>query len=329
MNSSLLEIAPAGPKPPSVPDLGIEEVLGGDLAPAFAESLRITRTRARNFYYGLRLTPEPKRSALYALYAWMREADDIADGPGYADTRSRLAALDEFRTATERVYAGRAASGNAAWWPAFARTYSAFGFTRECFDATLEGVRADIEREPEEGLVLACQSMHDLERYCAQVASTVGVLCLRIWGIRSGSSWDEACALGIERGIAFQLTNILRDLGEDAREKRMYIPQDLLAQHELSPDSLLGWSDASRCAEVVGAVADRARRAFEDSEPLDEIVHADGAAAMWAMTRIYSGLLERLNADPKRGVLGPRVRLPKLVKLGIGLRASLRARRRM
>lgn len=317
---SLLE---AGPAPVERPGITLEDVTAGAPGEAFALCREITRSRARNFYHGLRLTPEPKRSALYAVYAWMREADDIADGAGTDEARGvRLA---RFASHTEAVFSGESVGG--AWWPAFAKTYHAFALGPALFERTIEAVRADIEAEPG---VRGFEPLYDdragLERYCEGVASTVGVLCLRVWGVRDRAEWPGAHALAIKRGVAFQLTNILRDIHEDAEEGRCYVPGEVLAAHGLSAPGLCAWEDASSCEAVVRDLVAWARSMYDASAPLDAHVHADGQAPMWAMTRIYSGLLERIAQDPMRTVLGPRVRLPGAVKVGIALRAAVRAR---
>ena len=313
-----------GPAPVEAPGLSAQEAASGALGDAYELCREITRTRARNFYHGLRLTPEPKRSALYAVYAWMREADDIADGEGTGVPREQR--LDDFAARTHAVIGGEDFAE--AWWPAFASTYRAFALEPTPFERTIEGVREDIEGAHDASieLVPVYRSRAGLEGYCERVASTVGVLCLRIWGVSDREAWAEAHRLAIRRGIAFQLTNILRDIHEDADEGRCYVPADMLADHDLSPEALRTWCNPEACAGVVGDLIAWARREYDASSSLDAHVHPDGKAPMWAMTRIYSGLLDRIAQDPERTVLGPRVRLPGAVKMGIALRATLRAR---
>ncbi len=320
-------LADPGCAPVSSPGLSAEHASAGDLGESFALCREITRTRARNFYHGLRLTPEPKRSALYAVYAWMREADDIADGEG-TDV-AREVRIDEFARRTRAVMSGETVrqSIDASWWHAFSETYRAFRLEPTPFERTIDGVREDIEGE-HNGAELApvYDTRAGLERYCERVASTVGVLCLRIWGISDPDAWPEAHRLALRRGVAFQLTNILRDIHEDADEGRCYVPSDLLALHGVSAQTLRSWSEPEACGRVVGDLVEWARREYDASSSLDAHVHPDGKAPMWAMTRIYSGILERIARDPARVALGPRVRLPGPVKIGIALRAAMRAR---
>ena len=315
-----------GSAPVERPSLDAAEVSTGALGRSFDACKEITRTRARNFYHGLRLTPEPKRSALYAVYAWMREADDIADGEENGETRA--ARLERFAARTRAVMAGEHADVGDEWWSAFGVTCRAFALDAAPFERTIDGVREDIEGAHVAGDVTTIyEDRAALEAYCERVASTVGVLCLRIWGVRAPGDWPEAHRLAIERGVAFQLTNILRDIREDAGEGRCYLPADLLAAHGIDAPALCAWDDPESCASVIGEVASWARGLYASSARLDELVHADGRAPMWAMTWIYRGLLDRVEADPERAVVGARVRLPGAVKVGIALRAAWRARR--
>ncbi|GAB4552611.1 MAG: phytoene/squalene synthase family protein [Phycisphaerales bacterium] len=317
-------LAECGPAPVQTPSLTAASAQAGTLGRSFERCRDITRARARNFYHGLRLTPEPKRAALYAIYAWMREADDIADDTGTGIARE--VRLETFTARTHAAIAGDDVDGD--WWPAFATTYRAFALRPEPFERTLEGVRKDIEGDAHAGpFAPVYEDTAGLERYCEHVASTVGVLCLRIWGVERPDVWPEAHRLAIRRGVAFQLTNILRDVREDAGEGRCYVPASMLNRHGISAETLRDWGDPAACDRVVGDLVEWARREYDASSALDALVHPDGKAPMWAMTRIYNGLLERIAQDPARTALGPRVRLPGTVKIGIALRAAMRARR--
>ena len=182
---------------------------------AVAACREITRHRAANFYWGLRLTPEPKRSAMYSIYAWMREADDLVDGRGSAGPGDSMT-IEAFRAATVEALAGETRSVDPIWrsLSAVAREYP----LDPCdFHSMIDGQLADLQPRQ---LANWCE----LECYCRQVASTVGSICVRIWGYDD----PRAIELAIDRGIAFQLTNILRDVVEDVGLGRVYLPYDEL-----------------------------------------------------------------------------------------------------
>lgn len=306
-----------GRAPVERPALEKQQVAAGALGEAFTLCRDITRARARNFYYGMRLTPEPKRSALYAIYAWMREADDIADDEGTGE--ARVVRLERFERNTHRVFEGGVPDAE-AWWLAFGATYEAFGLEPSPFVHTLDGVRADIEHGAHAGALVPTYADRDgLVGYCERVASTVGVLCLRIWGVAEGADWAQAHRLALQRGVAFQLTNILRDIEEDADDGRCYLPADLLERHGLDASALVGWERPDACARAIGEVVGWAHEAYRASAPLDAMVHPDGRRAMGAMTRIYAGLLDRIEREPERCALGPRVRLSCFTKTRIAL----------
>lgn len=266
----------------------------------------LTKARARNFYYGLKLLPEPKRSALYAIYAWMREADDIIDGESGI---ARPETLERFASTTRAVLDG-AAPPDDPMWIAFGQTARDFTLDAQPFIDMIEGQVSDLEERP-------IRTRDDLFEYCRQVASTVGLVCIEVWG------YDDpaAPALAVDRGIAFQLTNILRDIHEDVQRGRCYLPSDQLAESGLPPGDLVRWLHADRCESIVRGWIDTARDHYERSAPLDAMISADCRPTLWAMTTIYSDLLDRIARDPRRSATGHRVRLSKLHKATIALRA--------
>jgi len=278
---------------------------------------RITRQRAANFYWGLRLTPEPKRSAMYAIYAWMRRADDIVDGA--SDTLSTddlRAQVDAFRAATRRALSGNdadavsCADGDlAATWIALAATARAYPLEAAEFDAMLDG-------QIEDSVPRAMRTREELDQWCWKVASTVGIVCVRVWGHRPG----PAIELAAGRGIAFQLTNVIRDFTEDLARDRVYLPQEDFDAAGLTPHSLASWIDPIRCHAFVLWQCERARALYRRSEPLDALVSPDCAPVLRALTEIYRQLLERIAANPE-AIVRRRVSLPIWRKIAIGLSA--------
>lgn len=290
----------------------------GDSAASYAACAEIVRRRAGNFFHGLRLTPSPQREGLFALYAWMREADDLVDGEEWAasgaaaadsDPALREAALDAFLAATEEALQGRVPDGLAIW-PAFVDTAARWSLPAEPFREMIEGQRQD----------LALASLPDwpaLRLFCRRVASTVGELCVRIWGL----SDRESLALAEAHGIAFQLTNILRDLREDAARGRTYLPQEDLDAAGIDAESLLRWSPREAALAAVAPTIRRAREHYDESAPLEGRMPASCRPTLWAMTRIYRGLFERIEANPEVVALGPRVRLSTFRKAVIAWQA--------
>lgn len=276
------------------------------LAASASHCADIVRREARNFYHGLKLAPEPRRSALYAVYAWMRRADDLVDDGG----PDRIEQVAAFRAATERAFGGDVPDGD-RMWPALVRSIEDHALARGDFDGMLDGQLLDAEHRP-------CRDWAETRHFCDLVAGTVGRTCTRIFG----ASDPEAMRLSTDRGIAFQLTNILRDLREDHRMGRCYLPADELARAGLDITSLLAWSDAPRCTAFVQSQLDRCMAHYRSSAPLDGMIDWSCRPTLWAMTAIYGGIARRINDRPQSIVEG-RVALPALSKVLVALRARL------
>lgn len=294
----------------------IDEGLGsGSVESAFAACSEDVRVRARNFWYGLRLLPPERFRALCAIYAWMRRADDLADedAPGMS-IQARRDALDRFRNCTHRVFSGRSPEAHPAEeghiWLAMGHVVMGHELDLVDFDLMIDGQLADLEPR-------VITDVDELLQYCDQVASTVGRTCVRIWGASS----PEALRMSSERGVAFQLTNILRDVREDHGRGRVYLPADLLARHELDVEGLLAWRDDARCRRVVGEIASMAREGYRRSAALDDLIEPDCRPTSWAMTTIYRSLLEKIAHRPRLLAGTGRVRLSSLRKAAIALRA--------
>jgi phytoene synthase len=284
------------------------------MAAALGHCREVTRNRARNFYYGLKLSPEPQRSALYAVYAWMRAADDIVDGMANAPAGATMSQLDDFRAATDAALAGR--PGDAPLWIGLAHTAERFRLPPEHFHGMLDGQLDDLAQGTHE-------TFDQLRNYCYRVASTVGLICIEIWGYSDESARD----LAIDRGIAFQLTNIIRDYKQDFDKNRIYLPLEDFQQHQIDPWTLRGWSRPVACHGFMKQQIQRARSFYERSAGLDELISACCRPTLWAMTRIYRGLLDKMDRHPSRIVLSKRLRLSALHKGAIALRARWLARR--
>ena len=275
---------------------------------AVAACETITRERAKNFHYGLRLTPPEKRWAMYAVYAWMREADDLVDDPA-RDPQDRNQRLQAYRDATDAALDGQVQTQTPALI-ALTQAAKQFHLEKKDFHDMLDGQVGDLTPAKFE-------SWPELRKFCYQVAGTVGLVCIRIWGFRG----QEAIKLAVERGIAFQLTNILRDLREDLDSDRCYLPLAEFRAMELTPEMVRAWSEPDRCAEFIRAQCERARAHYDRSAPLDAMIDTACLPTLWAMTEIYKGVLAKIEADPQLAVRG-RARLSTLRTVWIALRAK-------
>lgn len=292
---------------------------GADILASYAAAAEVTRFRARNFYYGLRLTPEPRRSAVYAIYAWMRAGDDAVDEA--SSTLDRREALARLARLTDAALSGDTHLGvrepwpvGGAWWPAFADAVERYGVPRSIFDDTLAGLEEDAEHR-------GYQTLDELEAYARRVASTAGRACVRVWGVTRAHDLSRAEQLADELGVAFQLTNICRDVREDATLGRCYVPAKLLAEQGLTQADLLAWRDDRACRAVLGVLIDRAAQAFGAADQLQPLIARDCRATLWAMTEIYRGVLEAVARDPRAAVQTRRARVATVRKVGIMLTA--------
>lgn len=260
----------------------------------------------------------------------MRTADDVADEPGdLATKRSRLATFARRTDDVLRGMAGEAGAvtstgigDDAMLWPAFAATVRTYRLDQRIFHEMIAGLEDDLK-------TFEYLDESQLTRYCYRVAATAGLACLWIWGLGPGADRATAERLAIERGQAFQRTNILRDFREDfdSSPRRVYIPRDALDRHRLTADQLRAWSDPGACERLVAEQAGVARRFYASSAPLDDMIDPACRPTLWAMTRIYSGILEQIERQPSSIVSDRRIRLSGLRKATIALRATAAARR--
>lgn len=270
---------------------------------------QVAKKRARNFYYGLKLTPEPKRSAVYAIYAFMRACDDMADEAG--DARAAQREIDSFRAKMEAVLNGDGPLPEGKIWPAFRYVTRRYSIDPQYLHDMLDGQAIDLVKDRYE-------TFEQLYDYCYKVASVVGQVCIDIWG---HDGQPGVRKLAEHRGIALQLTNILRDLAEDAGRGRVYLPKEDLEQFGYSADELIAGKLDERFDRLMRFEIERAWSYYEMSATLERHLEADCRPTSWAMMRIYRGLLERIETRPRR-VMQQRVRLGSLQKLTIAASAA-------
>jgi len=284
---------------------------GATLAESRDYCAALTKREARNFYYGLKLLPQRKRGAMFALYAYMRLVDDIADGQDGQTLSQRSEALDAWNQATQSALAGQVPRDGQLLWPAFADMVHAHNVPHHVFQDVIAGQRQDLQSP-------VFQTFEDLRGYCYRVAGVVGVASSYIWGFQGGA---ETESLAIDRGIAFQLTNVLRDLREDSDRGRFYIPRDELISAGVGEDQLRSAVAGNGFEPMMRMQIARAREYYQRSAPLESLISADCRPTLTAMTQIYQGILEKVAADPAC-VLRQRVSLSPMAKFRIAWRAS-------
>jgi phytoene synthase len=266
--------------------------------------IRVARTRAKNFYYSFLLLSRPQRRAMCAIYAFMRYCDDLSDDPG-----ANRAAIDRWRQELENALEGRFSDHPV--WPAFHHTVRRFGIPHQYFREMIDGVLGDLEPR-------TFETFDQLYRYCYQVASVVGLTILHIFGFdtRTALPLAEKC------GVAFQLTNILRDIREDAELGRIYLPAEDLRRFGVTPDDLRKGNRSQGFLEMMRFEAARARQYYTESAPLLDLIHPRSKPSLWALIAIYSRLLERIEAT-NYDVFRRRVRLSTFEKSWILARAMV------
>jgi phytoene synthase len=262
----------------------------------------VARSRARNFYYSFILLEPARRSAMCALYAFMRYSDDLSDEPG-----STAAAIERWRGALESALAGR--FDDHPCWPAFCDTVARYRIPHEYFHQIVDGVSSDLAPR-------RFETFEELYRYCYQVASVVGLATIHIFGFDS----PEALPLAEKCGVAFQLTNILRDIKEDAARGRVYLPAEDLRHFGLTEEELAAGRPNGAFLSCMRFQADRARKYYRESAPLVELIDRRSRPSLRALIAIYSHLLDRIESK-NYDVFSERVSLSSLEKSWLVLRA--------
>jgi len=269
---------------------------------------RVARREAKNFYHAFWLLPPKRRRSMCALYAFLRRTDDLADEPGPSALKTQ--ALGAWRLELDATLAGE----NPAWpgLLALSDTVARHAIPVKFLHEVIEGVSRDIQPT-------RFATFLDLADYCYQVASAVGLCCLHIWGYRSEGGKAEK--LAEDCGIALQLTNILRDIGADAREGRIYLPDDDLARFGVKPDELaVARRPDDRLHSLLAFEAQRAYGYYQAVRQLAPLVAPIGRPVLLAIVGVYRSLLDEI-VRRDYDVLCSRISLSRWRKLAIGLRA--------
>ncbi len=290
--------------------------MNSQLAAAYGVCRHITRSAAKNFYYGILVLPRERRNALCAVYAFMRHSDDLSDEPGLPP-RERTEKLEAWLDALHDVVNGGAHDNPVLL--AVADAQRRFKIPLHLFDDLVHGTEMDVRAEAQAGGApeIRYQSFEELRRYCYHVASVVGLICIRVFGYQ-----DPAAEPLAERcGLAFQLTNILRDVREDALMNRVYLPEEDLATFghsaaELAPARLNNGFDATAFRPVLELEARRARELYQSADELLPLIDEESRPALWVLVEIYRRLLQKIEASGF-DVFRRRVHLSTFEKLSI------------
>ncbi|HEY0308826.1 MAG TPA: phytoene/squalene synthase family protein [Acidobacteriaceae bacterium] len=274
----------------------------------------IARREAKNFYYAFLALPKHKSDAMCAVYAFMRRADDLSDDESLTLDARRVAMAAWLNAWRE------ARSGGATDDPVFIAlndTQRRFGISDKLLEQLVQGTAMDLD--PAAAAVQTYATFEDLYRYCYLVASVVGLVCIRIFGY----SDVRAEKLAEETGIAFQLTNILRDVKEDAERGRVYLPLDLLEQFGVSVERVKELAAGAELQPneraMLRAASAQAWHHYAAAERLTPLIDRDSRAALEVLVQIYSGLLKRI--DVRDGdVFSVRASVSTATKVAILLR---------
>jgi 15-cis-phytoene synthase len=267
----------------------------------------LARREARNFHLAFCLLPRARRHSMYALYAFMRHSDDLADGSGSAGEKQE--ALRQWRFELDAALAAEPVS-----WPgllALADTVCRFSIPPSLLYEVIKGVSMDVQPR-------TFASFDELADYCYHVASVVGICCIHIWGYRSDDGRAERLAEAC--GIALQLTNILRDVREDACNGRVYLPQDEMVRFGVNRRELEGGRQSRGLHDLLVFQAQRAMAYYKQAMGLVPLIDPVGRPVLLTIVGIYRALLDEI-ARRNYNVMDTRVAVPAWRKAAIAFRA--------
>ena len=278
---------------------------------SYSHCHRMARRSGSNFYPCFLLLDIPKRRAMNALYAFMRHTDDLADSTqALARRREQLSRWRESLEAAlnGQLEKGANVSSAAHILPALVDTVETYQIPSEHLTAVIKGVEMDLDGR-------SFETFDELSEYCHRVATAVGMACIHIWGFDDDRAFQPARYCG----LAFQMTNILRDLAADAEAGRVYLPAEDLRRFDYSADDLIAGVADQRFAALMQFQLDRVERLYRHGVGLFDHVESDGQAILGMMIAVYHRLFTRIQSDPA-AVLRGRVRLSRFDKLGIAAR---------
>jgi squalene synthase HpnC len=287
-----------------------------DVAVSYGECHSIARAAHSNFYPAFFLLPKPKRDGIVALYAFMRLIDDVSDeGESIAEKQRGLAkwraALDEAVTGHSQAFDGNAVRslpsdrmfGEREVLPALVDTMRRYNMPARYLHDLISGAEMDLT-------IQTYPTFARLEEYCYRVAGTVGLTCTHIFGFRD----PKALELSEKLGLAFQLTNIIRDVREDFTLARVYLPEEDLLRYGVTHDDLARHEATLGARELLRFEAERAWKLYEEGASLISLIDEDSRGTLWLLVHTYSALLARIESVDF-AVFGMRVRLSKAEKM--------------
>jgi phytoene synthase len=276
-----------------------------DLRDAYAQCRRVAHRYGANFSVGFRFLPRAKRDAVYASYAFCRFVDDVVDETPGADVRERI---DEWERELDRCYEGRPTRPVTL---ALADTVSRYPVPKSAFGGLIEGCRLDLVKK-------RYTSFEELMFYSDLVATTISTMSLAIFGYRGEAAVDR----GRDLATAFQLTNILRDVGDDLEKDRIYLPQDELSRFGVREEDLKARKLTPEFASFMEFQVQRVRDRYHRAEPLLSLIAEDARRCTCLMGSVYYRVLERIEESGYR-VFGRRIGLSFGEKLGLVARTYL------
>jgi phytoene synthase len=273
-----------------------------DVAESYRYCRNIARKRAKNFYYSFLLLEKQQRDGMCAIYAFMRHCDDLSDDPSSPDPAKRRESVALWRLELDRTLRGHISNENPIW-PAFHDTVQRYSIPHRFFHEMIDGITSDMEPQ-------RMQTFAELYRYCYHVASVVGLTIIHIFGFRS----TRALLLAEKCGIAFQLTNILRDVREDAELGRLYLPQEDLERFGVTGEQLKSGMEDDNFRRLMRFEAERTRQYYIESAPLMGLIEKKSRRSLWALREIYLHLLTRIE-QADFNVLSRRINVPTSTKV--------------
>lgn len=273
------------------------------VAESYAYCREVSRRRAKNFYYSFVLLKNEQRDAMCAMYAFMRYCDDLSDETGTTTAETMRQWRADLHNALQGEFSDHPV------WPAFHDAVTRYRIPHIYFHDMIDGVSSDLEPQ-------VIRTFDDLYQYCYRVASVVGLTIIHIFGFDD----KKALELAEKCGIAFQLTNILRDVQEDIGLGRVYLPKEDLDRFGVRPPAI---SYSPEFVELMRFEAARARAYYNEAMPLIGMVHRDSRASLWALIQIYYRLLGRIEEKQYR-VLDQRIRLSTPEKAWLVVEAGTR-----
>jgi phytoene synthase len=278
--------------------------MGPELLASYRSAEAVARSRS-NFYYSFVVLPAEKRRAFCAVYAFMRYCDDISDGD--AGQGVKQTQLRDWRSQLDAAFAGSVRENPIL--PAFHDTVNNFSIPAQYFHWIIDGAEMDLG-------VVRYETFTDLYKYCFNVASAVGLVCLQIFGYKDerAREYAEQC------GIAFQLTNILRDVKEDVESGRIYLPLEDLRIFGYTAEELRRGVVDERFRRLMKFEAERARKYYAAARNLLPLVEDSSRPALWAMIKIYERILDKIEGH-QFDVFRHPIHLAGTEKLSIALKA--------